>query len=97
MKKLITLPRILCCLLLLFIILHVTPNLSLITHLVSTGHPKLAFTSDIEDLNYNNDNKRVRFYSFKPSPVDRATGNTMLAYKTTRIGFLYITTYHGGG
>lgn len=97
MKKLITVPRVLSYLVLLFIILHVTPSLSLRTHLVFTGHPKLAFTAQIEDLNYNNDNKRIGFYSFNPSPVDRATGNTKLAYKTTKIGFIYLTTYHGGG
>lgn len=97
MKKLITLPKVLLLLLLLFIILHVTPNLSLRTYLIFTGHPKLAFTANIEELNYDTDNKRIRFYSFTPSPVDRATGNTKLAYKTKKIGFIYLTSYHGGG
>jgi hypothetical protein len=97
LKKLITIPRLLLFIILLFIILHVTPSLSLRTHLFLTGHPKLAFTTEIKELSKNDDNKGIRFFSFNPAPIHKATGNNMLAYKTTRIGFIYITTYHGGG
>lgn len=97
MKKLITVPKLLLFILLLFIILHVTPNLSLRTYLFLTGHPKLSFTTEIKELNFNDDNNQIKFYSFTPAPMNKATCNNMLAYKTTRIGFIYIATYHGGG
>lgn len=97
MKKLITLPRVICFIIVIFVILHITPQMALRTHLVFTGHPKIAFTSNIEEFKKGEETKNVKFYIFKPSPIDRETKNKMLAYKTTRIGFIYLATYHGGG
>ena len=96
-RKLITLPRVICISIIFFIIIHITPQMALRTHLFFTGHPKIAFTSKVEEFERGEENKRIKFYTLNPPPIDRSTGNELLAYKITRIGFLCIATYHGGG
>lgn len=96
-KKIITLPRIVLICIIIFISLHITPEGALRTRLFLEGHPKLAFTTSIEEIKLGSESERVKFYIFSPKPKDRETGNSKLAYKTTRIGIFYIVTYHGGG
>lgn len=96
-RKLITLPRVIWIIIILFIVIHITPQMALRTHLFFTGYPKFAFTSKVEEFERGEENKRIKFYTLNPPPIDRSTGNELLAYKITRIGFLYIATYHGGG
>ena len=94
-RKVITLPRVFIFLVLTFIVLHLTPSLSLRTHLFITGHPKIAINSEINELSTYNKNSTL--FTLNPSPKDKATGNNMNSYKVTRVLIFYITTHHGGG
>lgn len=96
-KKIITWPRVILFFLIIWGVLHITPHGALRTRLFLEGHPKIAFTTEIREMKSDLETKRVKFYMFYPQPKDRATGNSKLAYKTTRIGMFYIVTYHGGG
>lgn len=49
-KKIITLPRIVLICIIIFISLHITPEGALRTRLFIEGHPKLAFTTSIEEI-----------------------------------------------
>ena len=94
-RKIIALPKIILFFILIFVSLHLSPKLSLRTHLFITGHPKIALTSEINEL--SNLNKRSKLLTLNPAPIDRATGNNKNAYKSTRVLIFYITTHHGGG
>ena len=96
-KNIITWPRIIFLIIIIWGLLHITPHSALRTRLVLEGHPKLAFTTEIKEIESDLTTKRIKFYMFYPQPKDRATGNSKLAYKDTRIGIFYIVTYHGGG
>lgn len=94
-RKIITIPKIILFLVLVFLSLHLSPNLSLRTHLFVTGHPKIALTSEINELSTYSKNSTI--LTLDPSPKDRATGNNMNAYKVTKLLIFYVTTHHGGG
>lgn len=94
-RKIITLPKLFLFLILILVTLHLSPKLSLRTHLFITGHPKIAFNSEINELSTYS--KRSKLFTLSPTPVDRATGNNKNAYKSTRVLIFYITTHHGGG
>lgn len=96
-KKIIKWSRVVLFFIIMWGLLHSTPHSALRTRLFFEGHPKLAFTTEIRELELGLTTKRVKFYIFSPKPKDRVTGNSKLAYKTTRIGIFYIVTYHGGG
>lgn len=96
-KKIITWPKIILFSIIIWGLLHINPYSALRTRLVLEGHPKLAFTTEIKEIELGLTTKRVKFYVFYPEPKDRATGNSKLAYKVTRLGIFYIVTYHGGG
>ncbi|MGG7059624.1 hypothetical protein ACQPUY_11725 [Clostridium nigeriense] len=96
-KEIITWPRVILFCITIWGLLHITPHNALRTRLFLEGHPKLAFTTSIEEIKLGSESERVKFYIFSPKPKDRVTGNSKLAYKTTRIGIFYIVTYHGGG
>ncbi|MGL5087620.1 MAG: hypothetical protein ACRC68_18215 [Clostridium sp.] len=96
-KKLISLPIIFSIIILLYITLHITPQMSLRTYLFFTWHPVLAFTSSVQAYTHDASNENLNFYTFSPSPKGKFTGNDMLAYKTKKTGFIYISEHHGGG
>lgn len=82
---------------LIFIALHITPNISLRTHMFFIGHPKIAITSDILEYNKESESKNTMFLIFEPSAKERATGNEYLAFKVTKFGVIYLSEYYGGG
>lgn len=96
-KSIITWSNIILLSIIIWGLLHINPHSALRTRLVLEGHPKLAFTTEIKEMESDLTTKRVKFYMFYPQPKDRQTGNSKLAYKVTRLGIFYIVTYHGGG
>lgn len=96
-KKIITWPKIILFFIIIWGVLHITPNNALRTRLFLEGYPKSAFTTEIRELKLGLTTKKVKFYMFYPEIRWRETGNTKLAYKVTRIGIFYVVTYHGGG
>ncbi|WP_297637345.1 hypothetical protein [uncultured Clostridium sp.] len=82
-----------------FIICHITPKLSLRTHLFFTGSPKIAVTSNIEIDEMHSDlvDNKTQFLRINPAPVDKETGTEHRNYKITKIGFLYFALYYGEG
>lgn len=96
-KSIITWSNIILLSIIIWGLLHINPHSALRTRLVLEGHPKLAFTTEIKEMESDLTTKRIKFYMFYPQPKDRATGNSKLAYKVNRIGIFYIVTYHGGG
>lgn len=83
--------------LLLFIILHITPNLSIRTHLLITGHPKSAFNTEIKKVNQDYESKNVSLYDLTDPPTIKGLDADLTTYKVVKILFLYFTVYNGNG
>lgn len=97
MKKFFSLKNVLLFILILFIILHITPQLSIRTHLFVTGHPKTAFTTQMNKTKHSSESKNVSFYNLTDPPTIKALDTDLTTYKVVRIFFLYFTVYHGNG
>lgn len=90
----------------LIIIGHITPAVSIRTHIFVTGHPLSAFRGNIQvnKLQYNMDkgfldSKNAMIYSITGdcNLYDRSTENVIVNYKVTKVGFLYLTEGYGEG
>ena len=87
------------------IIGHITPSLSIRTHIFVTGHPIGAFrvTPHINEGQYHMDkvlldNENAMIYSIVGYKLyDRATGNVIGNYKVKKIEVLYFTDEYGEG
>lgn len=86
-----------------FIISHMTPSVSIRTHIFVTGYPIGAFkgTVHINESQYNMDKsilnkENAMIYAFDGYNLyDRPTGNVLRNYKVKKIGFLYFTDNYG--
>ena len=99
---------ILCTLIVIisgFIITHITPSISIRTHLFMSGHPIGTFKVNVQtnELQYKLDknildNENAMIYSIVGYKLyDRATGNVLGNYKVKKIEFLYFTDEYGEG
>jgi hypothetical protein len=88
------------------IIDHITPSLSIRTHIFVTGHPIGAFrvTPYINEGQYHMDkvlldSENAMIYTITGGYklYDRETGNLIVNYKVTKVGFLYLTEGYGQG
>lgn len=84
---------------LLFMLLHITPEISLRTHLFFTGSPKIAFTSNIEIDTMHQDlvNDKTQFLRIDPPPIDKPTNTKRRNYEILKVGFLYFSFYYREG
>lgn len=96
-KRIFTLKNIFLSILICFIILHITPQLSIRTHLLVTGHPKTAFTTQITKVNRDTDSKNISFYDLTEPPTIRSLDIDLKTYKVIKILFLYFSVYNGKG
>jgi hypothetical protein len=86
-----------------FIISHMTPSMSIRTHIFVTGYPIGAFrgTVHINKGQYNMDKsildkENAMIYTIGGYNLyDRLTGNVLSNYKVRKIGFLYFTENYG--
>lgn len=94
-KKLIII--ISSCIVLLFIGLHITPELALRAYVFRIGHPIVAFTVNLEEdyIHRNLETENIKFYTLHEAPVDRETGNDLTSYRVTKKGFLFFAKYYG--
>jgi hypothetical protein len=91
-----------CCLIIMYIMLHSKPSVALRTHLFMTGHPVVAFTTGIVDDELNNkDEKGIlqkensRCYILTKPAFEKATRKNMKSYKVFKKGSLYFADYYG--
>lgn len=96
-KRVFTFRNIFLSILLSFIILHITPQLSIRTHLFVTGHPKTAFTTQLIELNQDTNSKNVYFYNLTNPPTIKSLDTDLKTYKVVKILFLYFSVYNGKG
>ncbi|WP_252250676.1 hypothetical protein [Clostridium sp. ZBS13] len=83
-------------LMVLFILMHSTPNLSIRSFLFSHGFVKQSFVVDINynQLQSNLDDKNV--YSISEDKVkDKQTQNPLVNFEIKKICFLYFADTHG--
>ena len=87
----------------IFILIHSSPFLSVRTHVFVTGHPIRAFkgTVHINKGQYNMDKSKLdkenaMIYTITGNNLyDIETGNVIINYKVTKIGFLYFVKDYG--
>lgn len=87
---------------LIFIILHSTPNIALRTHVFTIGYPKTAIISEIVDDEYHNEVDKEKFaklntkaYSLTKPPIEKATQGELRNFLVRKYGFLYFAEYYG--
>lgn len=86
-----------------FIISHITPSLSIRTHIFVTGYPIGAFKGTVQANKdqYNWDKsvlikENAMIYTIIGYNLyDRQTGNIISNYKVKKVGFLYLTESYG--
>ncbi|TLS36953.1 hypothetical protein [Pseudalkalibacillus caeni] len=86
----------------LFVSLHLTPNLALRTHVLMMGHPQAAISSSIVDDYFHNrvDKEKLaeenaKCYSLSSPPVEKSTQGFLKNYIVKKKGFLYFADYYG--
>lgn len=86
----------------LFFVLHSTPNLALRTHVFFNAHPILAFQTDIiDDQEHNSLDKeylkreQAKCYSLTKAPKVRTTDSHFTNYIVRKKGFIYKANYYG--
>lgn len=88
-----------------FIAIHITPSLSIRTHLFVNGHPIGAFKGTVQtnEIQYKLDKtildtENSMIYTIEKNDLyDKETGNLLYNYKVKKIGFLYFADEYGEG
>ncbi len=93
----------LASLVVLFYLLHSTPNMAVRTCVFFTGHPVAAITSNIdEDASYSESDKReyekinTKAYILINPPLEKATDSVLENYQVEIYGFIYFAKFSGG-
>ncbi|MBU5427657.1 hypothetical protein KQI41_14805 [Tissierella pigra] len=100
-KKVLTI-TIICGIIALYIVFHIIPTLALRTHLFMSGHPIIAFTTEIVDDEFHNktdkqilESQNARCYTLTKPVFDKETKGQLRNYKVTKKGFIYFAEYYG--
>jgi len=101
-KRVITIIITLCCLVLMYVLLHSTPLVALRTHLFMTGHPIVSFATGIVDDELHNkidkqilESQNAKCYTLTKPAFEKATQSKLRNYKVTKKGFLFFAEYYG--
>ncbi|WOV85756.1 hypothetical protein PGH26_07420 [Sporosarcina jeotgali] len=93
----------LASLVVLFYLLHSTPNMAVRTCVFFTGHPVAAITSDIEeDAGYSESDKKeykkinTKAYTLTNPPLEKATDSVLENYQVESYGLIYFAKFSGG-
>ncbi|MDW0110937.1 hypothetical protein [Sporosarcina aquimarina] len=88
----------LASLVVLFYLLHSTPNVAVRTYVFFIGHPVAAVTSGIEPDEYPREHNRMhtQSYSLKNPPTEKATGSELKNYQVRKQGILYFAKFYSG-
>jgi hypothetical protein len=91
-------------LLIVFTILHATPNLALKTHVFVMGYPIAAISSGIIEDDFHNKVDKEKFakinakaYTLTKPPIEKATQGKLRNYLVRKIGIWYFAEYLGEG
>jgi hypothetical protein len=87
---------------LLFLVLHSTPNLALRTHVFFMGYPKAAITSGIIEDEYHNDVDKEKFtelnakaFTLTKPPIEKATDGELRNFLVRKFGIFHFAEYYG--
>ncbi|MFC4560157.1 hypothetical protein ACFO3D_18525 [Virgibacillus kekensis] len=101
MKKL---RRLVLILIAIFILLHITPQMAIRTHVIFMGYPVAAVTSGIVEYESHNKTDRERLeklnakvYTLTNPPVEEATQGELRNFIVKKYGFIYFAEYYGHG
>ena len=97
-----TISLITLCLAVLFVTLHLSPEIAIRTHLFVLGHPIVACSTDISENTYQSkedkeslEKQHVKKYLVSKAFVDWGSGNSMVTLKVTSNWFLYFADIAG--
>ncbi|XXM73040.1 hypothetical protein ACQ0QQ_03840 [Lysinibacillus sphaericus] len=89
---------------LLFLILHSTPQLAVRTNVFVMGYPAAALKSGLADDKFEkyvdkdtSSEQNVKIYTLTEPPVEKATQGQLRNYRVKKIGFLHFAEYYGEG
>lgn len=78
----------------IFVILHSTPTLSLRTKLFLSGYFSESINSQFTFVERGNKSNQLLYEVF-PAPVEKTTNSELITYQTEKKAFLYFATYYG--
>lgn len=101
-KKIILAITTICCIIAMYILLHITPALALRTYLFTDGHPIIALTTGIVDDEYHNrvdkkilEHQNAKSYILTKPATDQPTQYIMIEFKVVKKGILYFAQPYG--
>jgi len=101
-KKIIFAVTTICCIIAMYIVLHITPTLALRTHLFMNGYPIVSFTTGIADDELHNridkeilQSQNAKCYTLTKPAFEKPTQSKLTNYKVTKKGILYFAEYYG--
>lgn len=80
---------------LMFIVLHLTPNLALKTNLFFQGYFQEAFASEVTRIEHPDKERNSTFYEVTPAPVEKETNGMLLTHKVEKVWIFYFASYYG--
>jgi hypothetical protein len=101
-KKIILAVTAICCIIAMYIVLHITPTLALRTHLLMKGYPIVSLTTGIVDDELHNridkeilESQNAKCYTLTKPAFEKPTQSKLRNYKVTKKGILYFAEYYG--
>lgn len=79
---------------LMFIVLHLTPNLALKTNLFFQGYFQEAFASEMTRIEHPDKERNSTFYQVTPAPVEKETSGVLVTYKVEKVWIFYFASYY---
>lgn len=83
-----------------FVISHLTPEISVRTKVLFSGHPKEAFFSEVKEadkkavLNQDPKIEKATYYHISPAPVEKATKSNLDLYQVEEKFNLHFSSFH---
>lgn len=78
------------------IVLHLTPKLSVKTNLFMSGHLSPALFADIEEDQTLSKEENTLIFMVSPSAYEKSTGTQLDCFKVKKELFYYVSDYYSG-